>query len=83
MKYTIKVYKNDKLVDSRRTTKIRRFFHFIQAAKNLEATKYYLCVDYGWGENFEGHKTRFINEGDYPSIDGLTFALRAFTEADD
>lgn len=83
MKYTLKVYKNDKLVDSGRTTKIRRFFHFIQGAKNLEATNYYLCVDYGWGKDFEGRKTRFTNEGEYPSIDELTFALKAFTEAND
>ncbi len=83
MKYTLKVYKHEQMIDSRRTTKIRRFFHFIQGAKNLEATKYYLCVDYGWGEDSEGRRVRFINDGEYPSIDGLTFALKAFTEADD
>lgn len=83
MNYTLRVYKNERMISSSRTTKIRRFSHFIQAAKNLEATKYYLCVDYGRGVDVLGRKVKFVNEGEYQDLGRLTFAFRAFTEADD
>lgn len=80
MNYTLKVYENEKTISSSRTTKIRRFSHFIQAAKNLEATKYYLCVDYGNSRDSDGRLTKFINEGYYDDLERLSYALQCFIE---
>lgn len=74
MYYTLRVYKNDELINDKRTSKIKRFYHIIQAEENSDDKKYYLCVSYG---------AKRTNEGIYTTKDELVFALRAFTEAND
>ena len=74
MQCTLKVFKNGELVNDRRTSKIKRFYHIIQAEENSEDKKYYLCVRYG---------AKRTNEGMYKTKEELVFALRAFTEAYD
>lgn len=74
MQYTLRVYKNGELVNDRRTSKIKRFYHIIQAEENSEDKEYHLCVRYG---------AKSTNEGMYATKEELVFALRAFTEAYD
>lgn len=74
MQYTLRVYKNGELTNDRRTSKIKRFYHIIQAEENSEDKEYYLCVRYGASRT---------NEGTYKTKEELVFALRAFTEAYD
>ena len=67
---TIKAVNSTGTVQSLRSRKIKRIYHFIQMAKNTD------CV-------FELHVTYYpgtTNEGVYKNKNQLTNALRAFTE---
>lgn len=70
MQYTIKVYKNNKLIDGKRTSKKMRFYCFVQANQFSDCV-FKLCVNYGKG---------LKNEGVYKTKQKLIHAFRAFTE---
>ncbi len=84
MNYSLRIYDDkDELVRCRRTSKIKRFYHYLQAEENSGTQKYYLSVKYLPGFDVWGKKLAFTNEGEYSSIPELIQALKCFMEVDD
>jgi len=83
MKYTIKIYKDGKMVSKTRTKKIRLFLKKIRSIKFEEqGVKAYLKVDYGKHLDNFGKMTNFWNDGDYYNKNDFWLAFNAFTEKD-
>jgi len=83
MKYTIKIYKQGKLVSKSRTKKKRRFLNIIRTINWQErGLKVYLKVDYGKFLDNYGKMSDFWNDGDYYNKDDFWLAFNAFTEDD-
>lgn len=81
MNYTVKIYKNDKMVQITRTHKIKRFLKNIRSLNfKDEDIKVYLKVDYGKRLDKEGKYTNFYNDGMYDNKDDFWWAFYAFTE---
>ena len=81
MNYTIKVYKNSKVVQKLTTHKIRRFLKSLRLVKfEDEALSVYLKVGYGKFVDVYGRKSLFYNDGTYDNKEDLWWAFNAFTE---
>ena len=81
MNYTVKVYKNNKMVQMHRTHKIRRFLKNIRLIKfEDEGLKVYIKVGYGKHLDVNGKMTHFHNDGDYDNKEDFWWAFNAFTE---
>lgn len=84
MNYSLRIYNEEhKLIRCRRTSKIKRFYHYLQAEENSETQKYRLSVKYLPGFDVWGKKVAFTNEGEYSSIPEVIHALKCFMEVDD
>jgi hypothetical protein len=83
MKYTFRAYKDNEMVCRVRTGKIKRIYHFIQRAKKLGSSKYYIRVYYGKHIDCWGKHAPLINEDEYDNTKELLHALKAFTERND
>ena len=66
----IKAINSSGIVQSLRSRKIKRIYHFIQRAKNSTCS-YELCVTY---------QPSVTNKGTYSNVECLIHALRAFME---
>jgi hypothetical protein len=81
MNFTVKIYKQDKMVQIVRTHKIKRFLKNIRSLNFKDKDiKVYLKVDYGKRLDKEGRYTNFYNDGIYDNQDDFWWALNAFTE---
>lgn len=81
MNYTIKVYKNGKVVQKVTTHKIRRFLKSLRLINfQNEVLKVYLKVTYGKFIDAYGKKSLFYNDGTYDNKEDLWWAFNAFTE---
>jgi hypothetical protein len=83
MKFTIKIYKNDKLISKTRTGKKRLFLKKIRSINWKDrGIKVYLKVSYGKKFDKFGKYTEFWNDGDYTDKDSLLGDFYIFTEDD-
>jgi hypothetical protein len=83
MKFTIKIYKNNKLISKTRTGKKRLFLKKVRLINWKDGgIKVYLKVDYGKRLDNFGKYTSFWNDGDYDNKDDFWLALNAFLEED-
>lgn len=81
MNFSIKIYKNGKMIQKYRTHKIRRFLKNIRLIKfEDEGIKVYLKVDYGKHLDSYGKITNFHNDGVYNNKEDFWWAFKAFIE---
>ncbi len=81
MNYSIKIYKNGKLVKKYSTHKIRRFLKNIRLINFEDGhIKVYIKVDYGKHRDVYGKLTNFYNDGVYNNKEDFWWAFNAFTE---
>lgn len=81
LNFTLKVFKNGKVLDRCQTHSIRLFVSRLRTIKwKGGVSKVYLRVSYGEHEGVFGKMSTFINEGDYENKKGLWQSFRAFTE---
>jgi hypothetical protein len=84
MNFTLKVFKNNKLVSKCQTHSTRRFLKKLRTInwKNF-SPRVYLKVSYGKLLDNFGKLTNFVNEGEYTNKKDLWQAFEAFTEKED
>ena len=81
MRYTLKIFKNGKLVRRSLTANQRRFAYFLRMINfQIKGILVYIKVDYGKSLDNFGKMTNFHNDGEYVTRKDLMMAFRAFTE---
>lgn len=80
IKFHLKAFKKDEVVDHITTKKMKRISYFIQAVENSEVSNYYLKVTYEPFIDNSGKEINPINDGYYSTKEQLKHAWRCFIE---